>query len=58
MPKIVYTLRDVVELIAKQEKETPENVLIANGFSELSIGNAMYGEEVDLDDPLFEIERN
>jgi hypothetical protein len=57
MPKTVYTLRDVIELIAKQEKEDPENVQVANNFHEISIGNGMYGEEVELDDPLFEIER-
>jgi hypothetical protein len=57
MPKrIVYSLFDVFELIAKDCKTSVENVQIYKDMV-LSIGNNFKGDDLELGDIVFEVKK-
>jgi hypothetical protein len=55
MSKFLITLDEVKKILAKKYKTTPKCVDVYNGLT-ISIGGAMWGEDVEENDPLFEID--
>ncbi|MDD5060691.1 MAG: hypothetical protein PHN44_00200 [Candidatus Marinimicrobia bacterium] len=54
--KVVYSIKDIRELIAKKHRKSPESVIFGKGATGLCYSWEMHGNDVAEDDPLFEIE--